>query len=326
MIGRARRSSRTRATRLLALVLAPVTVASSGLGLGQRGRPVAEFGSVVGPLRTGYDGLGVGDIRAIHGSQVQPVDVPVAGISCRGFSPPAATRDARSALGCHLLGGSVHRATVRPDSGRLFVEDRADPRVHALAAMAQPFAQCRLDQEARLLRDAPRHRVPDFARPLDDVQMQRGERPLAHRAHRSRGGAPPTSNGINPVTNLARVGRRQSQPYPCRPSAGRGFLHQELGSSATISPGDRQVLDERLGVFEAIRRGHLNEPLHGGIQRHLEYPRHVRRTERPQSQPPSPDRLLLHQPTLDEHYRTFAPPRRCGTPISGAPTAAGRAA
>ncbi len=319
MTGRACRPSCTQAAR----PLAPATVVP--LGSGRRGLPVA-VGSVMAPLCTGYDCLGLGDVRAIDWSQVEPVDMPVAAFSCRAISPSAATRDARPALRCHLLGGGVHRATVHPKSGRLVLEDRADPRVHSLAAMEQPFAQRRLDQEARLLRDPARRHVPDLARPQDDVQIQRDERPPAHRTHRSRSDATPTSNGINPVTNLARARRRQSQPYPCQPSARRGLLHQELGPPATIPPGDRQVLDERLGVLEAIRRGHLNEPLHRGIPRHLEHPRHVRTIKRPQSQPPSPDRLPLHQPSLDDHYRTSALPRRSGAPASGATAAAERAA
>ena len=320
MIGRARRPSCTRATPLLAL--ASVTVASSGPG--QRGRPVAESDSVVGPLRSGC--LGFGDIRAIDGSQVEPVDVPVAGFSCRGFCPLASTRDARSVLSCLALDVGGHHIAVHSSSDRLFFEDRADPRVHSLATMAQPFAQRCLNQESRLLRDPARRHVPDLARPQDDVQIQRAERPSAHRAHRRRGDAKPTSDGINPVTNLARAGRRKSQPYTRQPASGRGLLHQELGPPATIPPGDRQILDERLSVFEAIRRGHLNELLHSGTHRYLEHPRHVRTIKRPQSQPPSPDRLPLHHPSLDDHYRTFALPCRCGTPPRGALVAAERAA
>lgn len=158
------------------------------------------------------------------------------------------------------------------------------------------------------------------------VQIQRGERPPARGVHRGRGDATPASDGSNSVTNLACAGRRQSQTYPRQPSASRGFLYQELGPPATVPLSDCQVLDDRLGAFEAIRQGHLNEPPHRWVQRHLEHRRQDRRSERPQSQLPGPDCLAVYQPGLDEHYRTFAGPRRSGTLTTCAAVAAERAA
>ena len=54
-------------------------------------------------------------------------------------------------------------------SGGFVTKQRSDPCIDPDTPVKHPFAERRLDQEARLLGDSAGGDVPDFATPLDDL-------------------------------------------------------------------------------------------------------------------------------------------------------------
>src|SRR5215469_10325248 len=182
----------------------------------------------------------------------------------------------------------------------------ADPRVHPGTAVNEPFAEGGLDEEAGFLGDPAGSGVADFAAPLYELDPQGGDGPLAGRPHRACRDTAAAGSRVGPVADLGHSGPAQVEPDPAEPGPGRGVVGEELGPPPAVPAGDGHLADEERGVFDPVRRGHLDELLQGWVLRDVIDPANVLAGERPQGQPARRDGVPLHASSVPGGPRRHA--------------------